>query len=86
MATKVTIIGEKPKTKSKKRIQFLKYLTSDGINFDNLLIDPSNFKNIELICRNYTRDGEDLMFAYDSDRNSGMESFLIIGHFNDGIV
>lgn len=86
MATKVTIIGEKPKREKKNKIQFLKYLSADGVNFHETGLNASDFENVELICRNYTKNGEDLMFAYDSDRNDGESTFLILGHFNDGIV
>jgi hypothetical protein len=80
--TKVIILGEQPEKKDLKPIQFVKYMNSElKINSD-----PSKsklWKNIELICRNYSSEGLDLMFAYDYNRSGGV---LYLGHFNDGIV
>lgn len=46
---------------------------------------PSQFKYIELICKNYNNGGRDLMFAYNdpSNRNDGT---LFIGFWNSGTV
>lgn len=79
--TKIIILGEHNLNKTKTPIQFLKLVTNNGI-FDKIIDHPSEYKNIELICKKY--EGEyDLMFAYMDDRNIGR---LYFGFFNDGIV
>ena len=91
--TKVTIIGDKPKTHKYSGIRFVKYLNSaykmEG-HMHPSCIQPSAYDEIELICRDYTntgmynKPGMDLMFAYDaSGRSAGV---LFLGWFNDGIV
>lgn len=78
--TKVTILGKSQGEEPKKKIEFIKYLSFGG-DVCSASLDPSCFKNIELICAGY--GGYDLMFAYHYDRNSG---YLYLGHFNDGVV
>jgi len=92
--TKVTIIGDKPKTHKYSGIRFVKYLNSDyemvgGMHRSS--IQTNAYDEIELICRDYTntgmyghKPGMDLMFAYDAKgRSAGV---LFLGWFNDGIV
>jgi hypothetical protein len=79
--TKVIILGEQPEKKELKPIEFVKYLDSDSA-FDYKCAEPKQWKNIELISKNYF-DKYDLMFAYDENRSGGI---LYLGHFNDGIV
>ena len=91
--TKVTIIGDKPKTHKYSGIRFVKYLNSaykmeGGMHRSS--IQASAYDEVELICRDYTNNrmygkpGMDLMFAYDaSGRSAGV---LFLGWFNDGIV
>jgi len=92
--TKVTIIGDKPKTHKYSGIRFVKYLNSDykmegGMHRSS--IQASAYDEVELICRDYTntgmyshKPGMDLMFAYDAEgRSAGV---LFLGWFNDGIV
>ena len=80
MTTKVIILGKQQETEPKKKIQFVKILCTD-LSFREAESEPIAYKNIELICRNY---GDfDLMFVYNEDRN---DSFLCLGHFNDGVV
>ncbi len=85
MATKVTILGEVQPKGCKKKIEFALRI-HDGIS-DTKITEPewkpSDFKNIELICKGYGSDFYDLMFAYDKHRDEG---FIFLGHFNDGIV
>ena len=91
--TKVTIIGDKPKTHKYSGIRFVKYLNSDYKmegEMHRSCIQASAYDEIELICRDYTntgmwnKPGMDLMFAYDaSGRSAGV---LFLGWFNDGIV
>jgi len=79
--TKVIILGEQPEKKELKPIEFLKYL-GYYLEFNSICSKPKDFKNIELICKNYFNKC-DLMFAFDEDRNNGV---LYLGHFNDGVV
>lgn len=78
--TKVIILGEEKQPEQKKKIEFVKIIERSG----GILMatsTPNNFKNIELISRNY--GNYDVMYAYDDDRNKG---WLYLGHFNDGEV
>jgi len=86
--TKVTIIGQEFKAPKKyTHIKFLQVLTGsykiDSAS-DGPWSGPSDWNNIELICKNYA-DGKDLMFCYDDaeHRNDGV---LYIGYFNEGLV
>ena len=80
MPTNVIIIGQVSPTV--QTIEFIKFLNG---NYECVAprINPSSFKNIELICRNYKDAGFDLMFAYNDKRNEGS---IYFGRFNDGIV
>jgi len=78
--TKVTIYGEVPDKKELKKIEFIKCLDFNEIA--DAETEPSEWENIELICRKYT--SFDLMFAYDGGKRS--DGCLYLGHFNDGIV
>ena len=90
--TKVTIIGDKPKTHKYSGIRFMKCLDSNYKMEGGILLmnQPRVYDEIELICRDYTntgmygKPGMDLMFAYDAEgRSAGV---LFLGWFNDGIV
>jgi hypothetical protein len=80
--TKVIILGEQPENKELEPIEFVKWLDSE-FNFCKAESYPMEWKNIELICKNYQSHGFDLMFAYQDERNKGV---LYLGHFNDGII
>jgi hypothetical protein len=80
--TKVIILGEQPEKKELKPIEFVKYLGSE-LKINSNPTEPKFWKNIELICRNYSSEPFDLMFAYDDNRSGGV---LYLGHFNDGVV
>jgi hypothetical protein len=80
--TKVIILGEQPESKELKPIEFVKSLNMDN-DFIKAVSIPDLHDNIELICRNYNHENQDLMFAYNEHRNEGI---LYLGHFNDGIV
>jgi hypothetical protein len=80
--TKVIILGEQPEKKELKPIEFVKYLDDDLISYIPST-SPSDFENIELICKNYRGENIDLFFVYNDDRRKGL---LYLGHFNDGIV
>ena len=75
----------------KKPIEFTHYLGTDIVLREDSILPPSEYKNIELICLNYTNviGGEpnylkyDLMFAWNKKRSDGL---LRLGHFNDGVV
>jgi hypothetical protein len=90
--TKVTIIGDKPKTHKYSGIRFMKCLnTSYKMVNGPYGFSPSIYDEIELITRDYTntriyggKPGMDLMFAYTAEGRSAGSLFL--GWFNDGIV
>lgn len=80
--TKVTIIGEEPKEKQLKPIEFLMMLCGD--KEWTIRNNQDKYHNIVLLRKNYGTTGLDLMFAYnDMCSNVGV---LYLGHFNDGIV
>jgi hypothetical protein len=80
--TKVIILGEQPEEKGLKPIEFKKYLDNDLTSYIPST-SPSDFENIELICKNYRGENIDLLFVYNDDRRKGL---LYLGHFNDGVV
>ena len=81
--TKVIILGQEPKEEKKlKPIEFVKAIPDTG-KLQNPNYKPSEFENIELICKNYYHEDFDLMFAYDLERSRGC---LYLGHFNDGVT
>jgi len=82
--TEVTILGQgEPQKKELKPIEFVYYLSDTLPYLRPSESKPSSYKNIELICMNYGGSRNDLMYAYDTDRNQGS---LYLGHFNDGVV
>lgn len=92
MATKIIVLGQEEKQQTKKPIEFVKLISSnckiDDIDLTCASHKPSFYKNIELICLDYTNncDNYDLMFAYNDDRYSKTYSVLFLGRFNDGVV
>lgn len=81
--TKVTVLGENKTKKESKPIEFIYILNSSSLIFDKTILDPSDFENIILICKSYTKESLDLMFAYEERIDEGI---LFLGHFNDGFV
>lgn len=79
--TKVIVIGDQPNQEKKKKIEFVHCLEGD-FKVAPAETKPSDWKNIELICKDYS-NGVDLMYVYDNDRNDGC---LYSGRFNDGVV
>ncbi len=81
--TKTIIIGEF-EHKEQKPIVF-DYFLDGSLDSSAYVSLPCQFKYIELICKNYSNGGRDLMFAYDdpSNRNNGT---LFIGFWNSGTV
>lgn len=86
MPTNIIVLGNHPPQKVKP-IQFLRTLRGDS--FVSTSSKPTDFDNVELICRDYYKghhnDKEygDLMFAYYNDRAKGI---LYLGLWNDGII
>ena len=81
--TKIIKIGQDES--AKKKIVFHSFLqTCDSLDSWGGCT-PNKFGFIELICENYRGYGEDLMLCYD-DKRIGSECYLILGHFNDGVV
>lgn len=84
MATKVTILGKGVVKRFTKPIQFLFKLEVYENGYSSPRCNPSEWDNIELVCKKYKNGQYDLMFAYDnSNRNDGR---LYLGYFNDGVV
>ncbi len=79
--TKVTILGEEPKEKKLKPIEF-KLECFEKVFSKEPLCTPDGWDNIELVALDFI-ENYDLMFAYDKSRCGGC---LYLGHFNDGIV
>lgn len=79
--TKTIVIGDN-NSLTGKPIEFVKEMNE--IPVKKTLINPHDYDNIELICRDYWGYGMDLMFAYfDDDRDNGV---AFLGHWNSGIV
>ncbi len=55
---------------------------SDTDDWNSSVSAPSQWDNIDLICKNWRNSGFDLMRIYNNDS----DGFLILGHFNDGYV
>jgi hypothetical protein len=83
MATKIIILGDTQINSPLKKIVFNKFLDTDDNVESGMCSNPHYYKNIELICKEYNEDLEDLMYAYDDERNAGG---LYLGYFNDGVV
>ena len=90
--TKCIILGGTPPPTTLKPIQFIKHTTGkiNGLEFQDTKTQPSDWGNVELICKAYKDESTseslyyDIMFAYDYDsRNNGL---LIMGYWNDGVV
>ena len=81
--TKTIVIGASFQDDNKP-IVFNDYLDANSVSSAFVGI-PSQFKYIELICKNYNNGCRDLMFAYNdpSNRNNGT---LFIGYWNSGTV
>lgn len=82
MATKVVVIGDS-KILTQEKIEFVSFLSENKTCINTTTASPSDWLNIELVCKNYKGSKLDLMFAYDTDRE---DSCLFLGRFNDGIV
>jgi len=81
--TKCIVLGEKESPKKVlKSIKFINLITEDG-KLRKAEMTPSEYNNIELICKEYCHGECDLMFAYYYDRNDGN---LYLGHWNDGVI
>ena len=83
--TKVTILGQEPKEKELKKIEF-KYLLTSDFEVSEHTTSLDNYVEIILLQKGYGYyDGSikmDLMLAIDEDK----DTTLYWGHFNDGIV
>lgn len=63
-----------------KNIEFLYFIIPEFKMFDENTIAPSHFSNI-ILLRKGIKEGEDLMWAYSDDPQSGC---LYLGNWNDG--
>lgn len=82
----IKIIGENESPQKKKvPIKFDSVLSSRGVMVATR-DRPVDCKNIELICKNYTDSGQDLIFCYGENRNDFRGTTFYIGKWNDGVV
>ena len=79
--TKCIVLGEQPTEVKKKPIEFVKCLNVDLV-YNKPSSLPNSFKNLELICKNYSGSVYDMIFAYQEDRGIGV---LYFGYWNDGV-
>jgi len=84
LETKCIDLGNVGNEGKKVPIEFFNKLSPTG-SLVSTTINPSLCGVIELVCRGYTTEGYDLMFAYQAP-GKRHEGILIIGRFNDGIV
>ena len=82
MKTKCIVLDESSESTEKIPIKFKKFLESTSEKFELSYCEPSAYRVIELICRNYGNAEMDLMYAYFSRTNG----ILYLGHWNNGIV
>lgn len=85
--TKLIEIGKSQNNQTKVPIVFDHYLANldfGGKQFAKTKETPSDYKYIELICRNYIAD-VDLMFAY-MDESQRSDGYLYVGRWNDGVI
>lgn len=85
MKTKVTVLGEEPKEKELKPIEFHGCLVKgcDSVNYDSFdkdFVTPSNYKEIILIKRDYGPKDVSLCKKHNGDE------VIMFGKFNDGVV
>ena len=90
MTPNIRVIGEQQTQTKNKPIEllYLLVLGDDAYScsmFDNEDGYATDYKNIELICRNY-REGLDLIFCYNKDRNDPNQAAFFVGRWNDGVV
>lgn len=83
--TKVSVFGQQPtETKELKKIEFVKVLNSNGV-----LVEPGtnpyHWKNIMLLEKQCKTLKLDLMVAWDNEPTDS-EKYIVLGHWNDGIV
>lgn len=88
MPTKCIVLGESESpAKELKPIEFVYYLDERVNRCSASALKPSDFLNIELVSKRYTRsDGLDVMFAYKEKRSDDPFAVLFFGHWNDGVV
>lgn len=82
--TKVIVIGQENPKDKKMPIEFRSILAAD-LTIQDAECSPSDYKFIELICKDYNDHGDDLMFVYNDSKYRG-NGVLYIGRFNNGIV
>lgn len=80
--TKCIVLGQEPTEVKKKPIEFVNGLSADMEPF-NAGTKPSDYRNVELICKSYGTGELDAMFAYDTNRAHGL---LFFGKWNDGVA
>jgi hypothetical protein len=80
--TKTIVLG----SDTKKKIELKFVLAIDKLWQCADVIKTNEYAHLELITRNYTTEGYDLIFGYVQDRNNGEENGLFLGFWNDGIV
>ena len=80
--TKCIVLGEQPTEVKKKPIEFMKWINLD-LEVNECSSYPNNYKNLELVCRDYRGSGCDMIYAYSDSRDTGCMYF---GKWNDGVA
>jgi len=80
----ITLQEIQENTSEKSETKFLYYLSEekeikvpDGVSFNNT---PEDWDNVLLISHDYTKEGLDLMYAYDNQDILG-SGFLYLGYY-----
>ena len=89
--TKTIVIGKEKTNTSLNPIKFDEVLCSSNCLSETDFVvtkstmKPHVYRFVELICKDYS-PGHDLMFAYNNENNRAIDSWLYIGHWNDGVT
>ena len=78
--TKITVLGQEPKEKELKKIEFVGSIDYTGNVIYNPTLEPCNFDEIKVYLRTANQQF-DLFVCYQDNIR-----FTYLGNFNDGIV
>ena len=81
--TRTRVLFEEVKEKKLKPIEFVKQVNIE-LSISAPSAKPKQWEEIILIRKGYTKDGLDLIFAY--DKTDDFYRCLYLGHWNDGVV
>lgn len=83
MKTQCIVLGKESLPRRAKPIKFEHHINDIGV-LTTSMASPESYSYVELICRNYSSQLGDMMYAYhDIDRRLGVVYF---GKWNDGVV